>query len=210
MQVSIGKHLRNIFERKNISTLKFIDVGHGHGCGLIDLAYVSGMTAVGLEYDDVMYQGSVCHLKRYAKLKMDTNSVHLPYIPLKANGLQVCSLGGAEILYSWCNGAPPDLMESLYHSFVNDLTCKVLITSVRYHPYMLKADNIRQQGQVQGHFCKGTMMLYIYVKKSKTRYSPKIDSKDLIASKIKQSFDKAAQFKKMPKQMYKRTIQKVI
>ena len=198
--VNIGVYLRKIFKRTNISTLKFIDVGHGHGCGLIDLAYVFGITAVGLEYDDVMYEGSVIHLKRYVKFKMNPKSIHLPYFPLKGNGLDVCSLGGAQVLYSWCNGAGPDLMENLYHSFVNDLTCIVLITSSRYHDSLLKQDNIRKYCQFQGHFCNGTFMLYIYVKKSKTRYSPKSEYNDVIASKIRKSFNLAAQFKQMQKE----------
>ena len=197
--VAIGWNLRRIFNRMNISDLKFLDVGHGHGCGLIDLAYVFGMTAVGLECDDKMFQGSIIHLKRYVQKKIIPDSVYIPYIPLKANGLDLCSLGGAEVLYSWCRGAPPILMEKLYQTFVKDSTCIVLITSEWYHFSILKRDNLRQGAKLNGQFHSGTMVLYFYVKKSQTSCFPKTESKDLITTKIQQSFLKAAQFKKMPK-----------
>ena len=91
--IAIGNSLRRIFNRTNISDIRFLDVGHGHGFGLIDLACVFGMTAVGLESDDIMFQGSIIHLKRYLQKKVTPDKVYIPYIPLKANGLDICSLG---------------------------------------------------------------------------------------------------------------------
>ena len=197
--IAIGNSLRRIFNRTNISDMRFLDVGHGHGFGLIDLACVFGMTAVGLESDDTMFQGSIIHLKRYVQKKVTPDKVYIPYIPLKANGLDICSLGGAEVLYSWCRGAPPILMEKLYQTFVKDSACIVLITSESYHISILERDNLRQGGKFNGQFQGGTMVLYFYVKEFQTSHGPKAESKDLIARKIQQSFLKAAQFKKMPK-----------
>ena len=64
---------------------------------------------------------------------MNKNMIRLPYIPLKANGLDLCAFGGAEVVYGWCRGAPVQLMHRIYQNFNNNTTCMVLITSEWYH-----------------------------------------------------------------------------
>ena len=73
---------------------------------------------------------------------MTKNMICLPYIPLKANGLDLCAFGGAEVVYSWCRGAPVQLMHRIYKIFINDTICMVLITSEWYQNNNIERDNL--------------------------------------------------------------------
>ena len=198
--VNIGHQIRNYFRRTNISRVKFLDIGHGHGCGLIDLSYVFGMTPVGIECDTLMYQGSVVHLKNYIK-QMPEDQICLPYIPLKADALTLCAFGGAEVVYSWCNGAPVILMDKIYQTFIKDSTCKILITSEFYPNVDLKRDKLKRVQQVKGVFHGSSMELYFYAKYETHSKFMEINSNDATNAKIRESFKKASQFKNMHRSM---------
>ena len=198
--VKIGNQLRNYFRRTNISSIKFLDIGHGHGCGLIDLSFVFGMTPVGIECDTLMYQGSVVHLKNYIK-QMPEDQVTLPYIPLKADALTLSAFGGAEVVYNWCRGAPVVLMDKIYQSFIKDSTCEILITSEFYPNVVLKRDNLKRIQQVKGEFHGSSMELYFYAKYKTHSKLMEINSNDATDAKIRKSFKKASQFKNMHRSM---------
>ena len=189
--VKIGNSLRNFFKRTNISRIKFLDIGHGHGCGLIDLAFVFGMTPVGIECDTLMYQGSVQHLKNYIK-QMPKNHTTLPYIPLKADALTLSSFGGAEVIYNWCRGAPVVLMDNIYQSFIKDSRCKILITSEDYPDVVLKRDNLKRIQQVKGEFHGSSMELYFYAKYKTHSKLMEINLNNATDAKIRRSFRKAS------------------
>ena len=166
--IKIGHQLCEFFNTDNISEVKILDVGHGHGCGLIDLSYEFGITPVGIEKDTLMYKGSLLHLKLYIE-QQPSDHTCIPFIPINGDGLDLSTFGGAEVAYCWGKGAPVNLMHHMKTIFVNDETCKILITSKRYDDNTLMIDNLKRGMKMNGTFHTSSMVLYFYERKKQTQ-----------------------------------------
>ena len=149
--------------KKNLSHTPFLDVGAGLCSGLVTMHMFHKCNCVGLEQDELTFEGSqklLDHLMK--KMKIDKK----PFIPIHGDAYSLAGFGGARIVYMWIKGVTPDLEDFLINVFINDKHAMYLVTHVpARHNEELKT--LRLVKTFTGSFAKSSskMQMYIYAKK---------------------------------------------
>ena len=188
---TLGEKLKELTGKSNINSMRFLDIGAGHGLGLNDLSRLYGCSTVGIECNASAYEGSLLHCKHI--LEKNNGKKYVPFIPIHANGYHISTFGRADIIYIWGKGQVPTIFQHIYTRFCEDPVAAFLVSSEPYLDDILSKDGIEQAAKVVGNLSNMSMTMYIY---RKVDFKPKefVDV-DPLHTKIETAYRKISAFK---------------
>ena len=175
-----------------MANFKLLDVGCGHGIFLSDMSSVYKLHCVGVESNKIHFQASVELLAH--QIKQMKGSYSFPFYPVFGDGRHLKDFGGAEIIYAWIEGAPCDLHQHLFKTFVEDKHAHVFVSDYCEPDH----DTYRTSLECRMSHKGGSRTLYFYVKTGpmeRVRDRNSINDEDSVKNKVRIAFCRLKKFR---------------
>ena len=202
--IKIGFKIKYLLDCSFLANFKILDVGCGHGTFLTDISSAFNLHCVGIEANIIHYEASTAFLGHQIRKMKDV--FYFPFYPVFGDGQDLQDFGGAEIIYAWIQGAPKDLHQHLFDTFLEDQNAHVFVGDYRELGHKTYRTSLECQMSHGG----GSRTLYFYVKTvpmERTRDRKAIKNEDTIENKLRIAFRILTKYRQSSNKTFKNTME---